>query len=198
MKIISNKIFIFILIFLYIILFVSCDYEINLDGQGCRDSPRQPPYKEACLSFHTKDTACCYATIEFKNRTIVNKCVPVPRDARFALNFLTIFSFKDYDNLEYKDVTANFECGQKDKLCGMDTPEKIFQCSEHSSSTQSCCYLSTPTYTECVLSDKRYNKQTSFDLFGTSTVICNSNKIRIKSQYLLIDFIMIIFGILFL
>ena len=196
MKIISNKIF--VLIILYIILFVSCDYEINLDGQGCRDSPREPPYKEACLSFHSKDIACCYATIEFKNRTIVNKCVPVPRDARFALNYLTVFSFTDYDNLEYKDVTANFECGQKDRLCGTDHPEQIFQCNEHSSSTQSCCYLSTPTYTECVLSDKKFNQETPFNLFDTSTVICNSNKINIKYQYLLIYFIMIIIWIIFL
>ena len=196
-KIISSKIL--VLLIVYIILFVSCDYEVNIDGLGCENAPADPPYKEACTSFHLEDTACCYATIEFKNRSTVNKCVAVERDARFALNYLTVFSFKDdNENLEYKDVTAHFECGQKDRLCGMDKPEHIFQCSEHSSSTQSCCYLSTPTYTECILSDKLYTQEKTFKLFGTSTVVCNSNTIKIQFKYLLLYFIIIMNGIFFL
>ena len=184
--------------FLYIILFVSCEYEINLDGEGCESSPTNPPYKEACISYNTEDTACCYATIEFQNQTKANKCLPVPRDARFALNFLTIFSFEDYNGLEYKDVTAVFECGQKDKICGMNSPEQIFQCSEHSSTTQSCCYLSTPTYTECVLSDKKYYKETIFKLFDNSTIVCKSDTIKIKKHFWFILFIFIIYDFLLL
>ncbi len=186
-KIIWNKIFFLIL---YIISFILADdYEINLDGLDCSNSPSYPPYKEACLSYNTEESACCYATILFKNRTTVNKCIPIPKGARFALNFLTIFSFKDNENKEYKDVTATFECGQKDKYCGMDSPCELFQCSEHSSTTQSCCFLSTPTYTECVLSDEKYDKETTFKLFNTSYVVCHSNKIIIKN---LINFFYII------
>ena len=97
------------------------------------------------------------------------------------LNYLTLFSFTDKGGVEHKDVTAKFECGQKEGLCGMDSPNKIFQCSEHSSTTQSCCYLTTPTYTECILSDKKYDKETTFKLFEESTIICYSNKLKINN-----------------
>ena len=190
LKKIPNKII--LILFLYIIPFISCDYDINLFGESCQNAPDDPPYKEACLSYNTEETACCYATIFFQNRTSVNKCIPVQKDARFALNHLTIFSFKDNNNIVYEDVTANFDCDQKDKLCGMDSPEKLFQCSEHSSTTQSCCYLTTPTYTECILSDQKYDKETTFKLFETSTVICYSNKIVIKNLNWIFYFFMII------
>ena len=181
--IISNKIILMILLCLKIIPFVSSEYEVNKEGESCINAPRSPLYKEACLSYNTYETACCYATILFQNTTTVNKCIPIPKDARFALNHLTIFSFKDNDNLEYNDVLATFECGQKDKFCGMDYPEKIFQCSEHSSTTKSCCFLSTPTYTECILSDKKYDIETTFKLFETSTIICDSNTLKMKNQF---------------
>ena len=177
-KIIWNKI---LLLIFYIISFILSEYEVNPDGEGCMNAPRHPPYKEACLSYNTEEIACCYATIIFLNRTTVNKCIPAPKGARFALNHLTIFSYKDYDNTEYENITATFECGQKDKLCGMDSPHKLFQCSEHSSTTQSCCFLSTPTYTECILSSEKYDKETTFKLFDSSTVVCYSIKITIKN-----------------
>ena len=93
--IISNKIILMILLYLKIIPFVSLEYEVNKDRESCINAPRIPPYKEACLSYNTNETACCYGTILFQNTTRVNKCIPIPKDARFALNHLTIFSFKD-------------------------------------------------------------------------------------------------------
>lgn len=93
-----------------------------------------------------------------------SKCVAVPKDARFALNYLTIFSLTTSDGLTYTDVIGKFLCGQEDKLCGMDVPEEVFQCSEHSSTTCSCCYLETPTYTEFILSVQKYDKETTFTL----------------------------------
>ena len=176
---------------LYIISYSLCDYQINLDGETCNDSPYEPPYEEACTSYHTEEKACCFATILKSDRTKVNRCIPIPKDARFALNHLTIFSFKDKRDNEYKDVTATFTCGQKDNLCGMDSPKKIFQCSEHSSTTQSCCFLTTPTYTECILSDQKYDKETTFTLFDTSTIVCNSDNLKIKKFYLIIYIILI-------
>ena len=79
----------------------------------------------------------------------------------------------------------------------MDSPEKIFQCSEHSSTTRSCCYLTTPTYTECILSSEKYNKETKFDLFETSTVVCYYKNLEIKKYYLFFYFVFIIWIILF-
>ena len=187
-----NKIFFFFL--LYIVSFVLCGYEINLDGETCLQAPDNPPYEEACTAYNTEEEACCFATILNLDKSTVNKCVPVPRDARFALNHLTIFSFTDEkdNNKKYEDITATFKCGQKDKLCGMDSPSKIFQCSEHSSTTQSCCYLTTPTYTECILSDKKYDKETTFKLFDESTIICYSNRLKIKKLNLFLYFVIII------
>ena len=156
------------------------EYLINLDGEDCSYAPSNPENEEQCTSYNTEDMACCYVEIEKIDRTIVKKCVEVEKDARFALNHLTIFSLKTSDNIEYNDVIGKFKCGQEDKFCGMDVPDEIFQCSEHSSTTRSCCYLSTPTYTECILSDKKYDKETTFKLFEDSNVYCLEKFYRIQ------------------
>ena len=178
-----------ILINLYFFPYISSDYKVNQEGETCKNSPDNPSSESECTNYNTEDTACCFAEIEMQDRTKVNKCIPVKKDARFALNYLTIFSFIDNNGNEYKDVIANFKCGQKEGLCGMDSPEKIFQCSEHSSTTRSCCYLSTPTYTECILSSEKYNKETKFDIFKGSSVVCNSNIFQIN--YYIIEFFLI-------
>ena len=152
-------------------------YTINLDNEDCSKAPANPENEEQCTSYNTEDTACCYVEIENIDRSIESKCVAVKKDARFALNHLTIFSLKDSDTSDgssYTDVIGRFKCGQEDRLCGMDVPDEIFQCSEHSSTTRSCCYLETPTYTECILSDQKYDKETTFVLFEESTVYCNN------------------------
>ena len=156
------------------------EYLINLDGEDCSYAPSNPENEEQCTSYNTEDMACCYVEIEKIDRTIVKKCVEVEKDARFALNHLTIFSLKTNDNIEYNDVIGKFKCGQEDKFCGMNVPNEIFQCSEHSSTTRSCCYLSTPTYTECILSDKKYDKETTFKLFEDSNVYCLEKFYRIQ------------------
>ena len=190
---------------LQIILIISCffsniisDYKINPDGESCVNAPDNPTSETDCTSYNTEDTACCFARIELEDRSKINKCLPVQKDARFALNYLTIFSFKDNLGNEYENVIADFECGQTEGLCGMDSPEKIFQCSEHSSTTRSCCYLTTPTYTECILSSEKYNKETKFDLFGGSSVVCNSNNLKTAKKHSLIIFAIIIDLILFI
>ena len=180
-----------ILILLYINPIILTNYQVNQDGQDCSDADLEPTSESDCTSYNTKDEACCFATILKEDRSTVNRCIPVKKDARFALNYLTLFSFKDNNNVQFKDVTAKFQCGQKEGLCGMDSPSKIFQCSEHSSTTRSCCYLTTPTYTECVLSSEKYDKETKFDLFDTSTVICSSDKMKIGKFNLIIYFALI-------
>ena len=193
MKIFHKKIF--FLYFLYIIPYIICDdddYRINLDGEDCSKASNNPEIPEECTSYNTEDKACCFVSIEKVDKTIINKCVEVEKDARFALNHLTIISFKANDGTEFKDVMGKFNCGQEDKLCGMDVPEKIFQCSEHSSTTRSCCYLTTPTYTECILSDNKYNEETIFKLFDESTVYCSGNNIQINVVIFIAFFIILI------
>ena len=161
------------------------EYLINLDGEDCSYASSNPESPEECINYSTEETACCFVEIENQDRTKINKCVEVERDARFALNHLTIFSLKTNHGEEFTDVIGRFTCGQEDKLCGMDVPEKIFQCSEHSSTTRSCCYLETPTYTECILSNKKYDKDTTFTLFEDSNVYCGGSIIDIKRVFLL-------------
>ena len=183
------------IIFIYFFLFFSCikcndDYQINSDGEDCSNASFNPEIPEECTSYNTKEMACCFVGIEGIDKKIINKCVSIQKDSRFALNHLTIFSFTANDGTKYENVIGKFQCGQEDKLCGMDDPEKIFQCSEHSSTTRSCCYLTTPTYTECILSDKKYNEETTFTLFDDSTVYC-SGKIMNKKGIFLISFFII-------
>ena len=185
------------MLFYFIKYILSDDYIVNQDGETCKNAPTDPDKEYECTLYHTEDSACCFATIELDDHRFINKCIEVQKDARFALNYLTIFSFEDSEGNKYKDVTAEFKCGQTEGLCGMDSPEKIFQCSEHSSTTRSCCYLTTPTYTECVLSSEKYNKETKFDLFETSTVVCYYKNIEIKKYYLFFYFVFIVWIILF-
>ena len=177
-----------ILILFYLNPFILTSYPVNQDGQNCNNADLEPTSESDCTSYNTENEACCFATILMPDRSTINRCIPVQKDARFALNYLTLFSFTDRGGVEHKDVTAKFECGQKEGLCGMDSPNKIFQCSEHSSTTRSCCYLTTPTYTECVLSSEKYDKETKFNLFDTSTVICSSDKMKIGKFNLIIYF----------
>ena len=107
-------------------------------------------------------------------------------------NHLTIFTATANDGEVFENIIGKFQCGQVDQLCGMDVPEEIFQCSEHSSTTKSCCYLNTPTYTECILSDKKYNEETTFKLFDESTVYCYGKNINNNGFILMAFFIIFI------
>ena len=190
------KIFLRKIFFIYFIIFfssVTCDdnYQVNLDGHNCQQAPNNPNIPEDCTNYNTEDTACCYVEIEKIPRSIDKKCVEVPRDARFALNHLTIFSLKTKDGTPYNNVIGKFYCGQEDKFCGMNNPEQVFQCSEHSSTSKSCCFLSTPTYTECILSDKKYNEETTFTLFDESTVYCEGKIINKNGIFLMAFFIIL-------
>ena len=184
----------FFIYFIFIYSFITCDddYQVNLDGEDCSNASRNPEIAEECTSYNTEEKACCYVEIERADKQITKKCVEVDRNARFALNHLTIFTLTANDGEVFEDVMGRFQCGQEDKLCGMDVPEEIFQCSEHSSTSKSCCYLTTPTYTECILSDKKYNEETTFKLFDESTVYCYGKNINNNGFILMAFFIIFI------
>ena len=184
----------FFIYFIFIQSFITCDddYQVNLDGEDCSNASRNPEIAEECTSYNTEEKACCYVEIERADKQITKKCVEVDRNARFALNHLTIFTLTANDGEVFEDVMGRFQCGQEDKLCGMDVPEEIFQCSEHSSTSKSCCYLTTPTYTECILSDKKYNEETTYKLFDESTVYCYGKNINDNGFILMAFFIIFI------
>ena len=184
----------FFIYFIFIYSFITCDddYQVNLDGEDCSNASRNPEIAEECTSYNTEEKACCYVEIERADKQITKKCVEVDRNARFALNHLTIFTLTANDGEVFEDVMGKFQCGQEDKLCGMDVPEEIFQCSEHSSTSKSCCYLTTPTYTECILSDKKYNEEITFKLFDESTVYCYGKNINNNGFILMAFFIIFI------
>ena len=99
MKIIFDIIF-----FSYFILpLINCEdnYIVNLDGEDCSYASSNPEYPDECINYSTEETACCFVEIEKQDRTKINKCVEVERDARFALNHLTIFSLKANDGDGY-------------------------------------------------------------------------------------------------
>ena len=187
----------FFIYFIFIYSFITCDddYQVNLDGEDCSNASRNPEIAEECTSYNTEEKACCYVEIERADKQITKKCVEVDRNARFALNHLTIFTLTANDGEVFEDVMGKFQCGQVDQLCGMDVPEEIFQCSEHSSTSKSCCYLTTPTYTECILSDKKYNEETTYKLFDESTVYCYG-KIINHNVFILMAFFIIYFLLL--
>ena len=190
LKICLKKFFFIYFIFIYSFIICDDDYQVNLDGEDCSNASRNPEIAEECTSYNTEEKACCYVEIERADKQITKKCVEVDRNARFALNHLTIFTLTANDGEVFEDVMGKFQCGQEDKLCGMDVPEEIFQCSEHSSTSKSCCYLTTPTYTECILSDKKYNEETTYKLFDESTVYCYG-KIINDNVFILMAFFII-------
>ena len=190
LKICLKKFFFIYFIFIYSFIICDDDYQVNLDGEDCSNASRNPEIAEECTSYNTEEKACCYVEIERADKQITKKCVEVDRNARFALNHLTIFTLTANDGEVFEDVMGKFQCGQEDKLCGMDVPEEIFQCSEHSSTSKSCCYLTTPTYTECILSDKKYNEETTYKLFDESTVYCYG-KIINHNVFILMAFFII-------
>ena len=189
LKICLKKFFFIYFIFIYCFIICDDDYQVNLDGEDCSNASRNPEIAEECTSYNTEEKACCYVEIERADKQITKKCVEVDRNARFALNHLTIFTLTANDGEVFEDVMGKFQCGQEDKLCGMDVPEEIFQCSEHSSTSKSCCYLTTPTYTECILSDKKYNEETTYKLFDESTVYCYGKIINDNVFILMVFFI---------
>ena len=190
LKICLKKFFFIYFIFIYSFIICDDDYQVNLDGEDCSNASRNPEIAEECTSYNTEEKACCYVEIERADKQITKKCVEVDRNARFALNHLTIFTLTANDGEVFEDVMGTFQCGQEDKLCGMDVPEEIFQCSEHSSTSKSCCYLTTPTYTECILSDKKYNEETTYKLFDESTVYCYGKTIN-DNVFILMAFFII-------
>ena len=157
-------------------------YIINANGQTCSDAPSSPTQAEDCTVFHSSEIACCFAEIEVDEVNKVKKCVGVNKDYRFALNHLRGINIAGYTN-----VNANFTCGQKDRLCGTNSPSYFLQCREHSSDAKSCCMLTDGNGdTNCILTQDKYEEETSFTLFETNDILCGSLFVEVKIMIIVV------------
>ena len=119
-----------------------------------------PTDEEECNNYNTLNESCCFVTITKPDNSSENKCWNIDKDKTYFLNFLDTFSYNNYT-----DIRASFSCNQIDQPCGINSPKELYECSEHSSKSKSCCLLYTPTKTDCVLSQKKYVEETNVTIF---------------------------------
>ena len=161
------------------------DYVINEDGESCENAPENPETEEDCNIYHTESLSCCFVTIIHDDNSIENKCWEFKKDLRYFLNYLNVFSYKGYNNIK-----ANFSCNQIDQSCGINSPKELYECSEHSSKSKSCCLLKTPTSSNCILSQKKYTETTNVTIFDNYYVTCFGNNLSIKFIYLILLYLL--------
>ena len=163
-----------IIIIIFIILNISI---VEVEGE-C-NSFVNPSDEEDCLSKSNDDNQCCFVTIIKEDNSIENKCWSIEKDLIYFLNYLTVF---DYG--EYKNIRANFSCNQTDQSCGIDNPRQLYECSEHSSKQKSCCMLKTPTKTNCVMSQIKFDDGTNKTIFDNNYILCYQKFLFPKFIYL--------------
>ena len=155
------------------------DYKINEDGEDCSNAPSNPNSEEDCNAYHTEDIACCFVVITKEDNTTENKCWGFQKDLRYFLNYLNVFNYNGYTN-----VKANFFCNQIDQSCGIDSPKELYECSEHSSKSKSCCLLTTKTKTNCVMSQKKFDDKTNLTILGDNYITCSNYFLPINLIYI--------------
>ena len=116
-----------------------------------------PSSSEECTEYNTDDTTCCY--VEYSSET---KCeeLEVPVSYRFIIGFLSPF-----------DSAVSFSCGVDPKTCGTDNPKELFQCREHSSTSESCCKINIDGDTNCILADTKFETETT-STYLDAEIVC--------------------------
>lgn len=176
----------YILLFLLSLLFSSIyssntDYVTNGDISQCES--QSPSSEDDCKGYSNEDHACCYGEY-----TGGSKCFKIPRNYRFVLD--TISTYKDGNGVEYPDI--KFKCNQVSSLCGTDSPSEIFQCREHSSKQNSCCYIKQGDITDCILADSKFPNQTINQTLGDTLVICEGSFMSIYYIFYFIALVILI------
>ena len=176
-----------ILIYLNLIVTVISEenelYIFNEDGEDCSYAEENPTSEFDCTRYHTENISCCFAVITKQDNTTENKCWPIQRNLRYFVNYLNIFN---YSNYKYINIKAQFYCNQIDQTCGIDSPKELYECSEHSSKSKSCCLLTTPTQTNCIMSQTKFNDGTNISLFEGIYIICSDYFLYSKIIYILL------------
>ena len=176
----------YILPFLISLLFssiASANHDYVTDGDITQCESQSPSGEDDCKGYSNEDHACCYGKY-----TEGAKCFKIPRNYRFALD--TISTYKDANGADYPDI--NFTCNQVSALCGTDSPSEIFQCREHSSKQNSCCYIKQGDITDCILADSKFPNQTINETLGDTLIVCESSYMNIFYMFYIIALIFII------
>lgn len=153
-------------LFLFLLLISSIftannDYPTNGNIELCES--QTDPSEENCKGHSTEDYACCFG--EF---TGGSQCFKIARNYRFALDNVTTIMHSNGNKYE----NIKFSCNQAFALCGTDSPSEIFQCREHSSNKNSCCYIEKGDKTDCILADSKFPNETINTTIGDTLVIC--------------------------
>lgn len=169
------------LLLLPLILSASNDYPTSGTIANCES--QSDPSEDNCKVNSDNDFACCYGEY-----TGGKKCFKIPRNYRFALD--SVSTYKDQSGNEYPGIT--FTCNQPSALCGTNSPDEIFQCREHSSKQNSCCYIEQGDKTDCILADSKFPNQTVNETLGDTLVVCGSNFANMNILYFIILLFIII------
>lgn len=156
------------------------DYVTNGDITLCES--QTDPSEDNCKGHSTEDYACC-----FGKYTGGSQCFKIQRNYRFALDSLS--TFINENGNEYPNIT--FSCNQASAKCGTDNPGEIFQCREHSSNKNSCCYIEKGDKTDCILADSKFPNQTINETIGGTLVVCGGYFYRMNIVYFILFFIIL-------
>ena len=127
-----------------------------------------PSSSEECTEQSTDDTACCY--VEYSSGTICEE-LEITKSYRFILGFLSPSPFDSKEN------GVSFSCGVEPKTCGTDNPKELFQCREHSSTSESCCKININGDTNCILADTKFETETTNTILGAE-IVCIANFLK--------------------
>ena len=155
------KIHIIISIFIFIWNFPFADNNELEEIIDC-SSIQNPTNTENCTDNSNDTISCCFANLT--NGTTY--CMGINPNKTYFLNYIDKFNYKN------EDISAQFDCSQTFKTCGVDNPKELYECREHSTKDKSCCKLSGPGVSNCILSDTKYEEYTNFTLFNNYSIEC--------------------------
>jgi hypothetical protein len=155
------------------------DYPTDGDISLCEEE--SSPSEETCKIHSDKENACCFAELTAKkNNETLSKCMKIPRNYRFSLDFIETITI---DNNEY---TPKFTCNQVSQTCGTNNPNQIFKCREHSSNTITCCYIKDKNNnTNCILADSKFQKEVEQNVKDLN-ITCKHYFIKLNIFYYII------------
>ena len=139
-----------------------------------------PTESTECTEFSTDDIACCF--VEYSS---TKKCeeISISKKYRFTLGFLTLF-----------DDSTSFSCGVDAKTCGTNHPKELFQCREHSSTSESCCMFDIDGETNCILADTKFGSESEH----TESISVNSQSVSVTCNQNFLNFGILRFFIFFI
>ena len=94
------------------------DYPTDGDISLCEEE--SSPSEETCKIHSDTDNACCFTELTIKDKETLSKCMKIPRNYRFSLDFIETITI---DKNEY---IPKFTCNQVSQTCGTNNPNQVF------------------------------------------------------------------------